>query len=62
MLFRSPEWIAQCHDLGLLVNVWTVNAPEDMKWCIDRGVDFITTNEPELLQKMLKGCDGECKK
>ncbi|HRF69585.1 MAG TPA: glycerophosphodiester phosphodiesterase family protein [Muribaculum sp.] len=59
---KHPEWIAQCHDLGLLVNVWTVNAPEDMKWCIDRGVDFITTNEPELLQKMLKGCDGECKK
>jgi glycerophosphoryl diester phosphodiesterase len=25
-----------------------------MKWCIEQGVDFITTNEPELLQKLLK--------
>lgn len=51
---KHPEWIQQCHDLGLTVNVWTVNKPEDMKWCIDNGVDFITTNDPEGLQKMLK--------
>ncbi len=51
---KHPEWIDECHKLGLEVNVWTVNEPEDMQWCIDRGVDYITTNEPELLQKMLK--------
>lgn len=51
---KHPEWIAQCHDLGLLVNVWTVNSEADMKWCIDNGVDFITTNEPERLQALLK--------
>lgn len=51
---KHPEWIKQCHDLGLTVNVWTVNKPEDMKWCIENGVDFITTNDPEGLQKMLK--------
>lgn len=50
---EHPEWIEECHDLGLLVNVWTVNSEEDMQWCIDRGVDFITTNEPELLQRLL---------
>lgn len=50
---KHPEWIAECHDLGLLVNVWTVNKPEDMQWCIDNGVDLITTNDPELLQSML---------
>ncbi len=51
---RHPEWVKQCHDLGLKVNVWTVNKTEDMQWCIDQGVDFITTNEPELLQSLLK--------
>jgi len=51
---NHPEWIKQSHDLGLKVNVWTVNKPEDMQWCIDNGVDFITTNEPELLQHLLK--------
>lgn len=53
VLKRHPEWIEQCHDLGLLVNAWTVDKPEDMKWCIDHNVDFITTNEPEALQHLL---------
>lgn len=52
-LKKHPQWIKKCHDLGLLVNVWTVNRQEDMMWCIDNGVDFITTNDPELLQKLL---------
>ena len=47
-------WIKECHDLGLKVNVWTVNSLEDMQWCIDRGVDYITTDEPERLQKLLR--------
>ncbi len=51
---KHPEWIKDCHNRGLEVNVWTVNEPEDMQWCIDQGVDYITTNEPERLQKMLK--------
>ena len=51
---KHPEWIKKCHNLGLTVNVWTVNKPEDMQWCIDNGVDYITTNDPELLQSMLK--------
>lgn len=50
---KHPEWIKECHDKGLEVNVWTVNSPEDMQWCIDNGVDYITTNAPEQLQKML---------
>lgn len=54
VLRKHPEWIKECHDLGLTVNVWTVNKPEDMQWCIDNGVDYITTNDPEGLQKLLK--------
>ncbi|MCM1451181.1 MAG: hypothetical protein NC102_02900 [Clostridium sp.] len=50
---NHPEWFRQAHDLGLKVNVWTVNAPEDMRWCIENGADFITTNDPELLQKII---------
>ena len=51
---KHPEWIKECHDLGMKVNVWTVNKEEDMKWCIEQGIDFITTNEPEILQNLLK--------
>ena len=43
---KHPEWIKEAHDLGLKVNVWTVDKAEDMKWLIDQKVDFITTNEP----------------
>ena len=42
------------HDLGLKVNVWTVDEVEDMKWLIEQKVDFITTNEPVILQEELK--------
>lgn len=51
---RHPEWIKECHDAGLLVNIWTVNTADDLQWCIDMGADLITTNNPLLLQQMLK--------
>lgn len=54
VLKKYPEWIKKCHDLGLTVNAWTVNKEADLQWCIDNDVDFITTNDPELLIKMLK--------
>ena len=52
-LKAHPEWIEQAHQLGLKVNVWTVNKEKDMRYFIAQGVDFITTNEPELLQRMI---------
>lgn len=51
---RHPEWVAQSHQLGLKTNAWTVNDTPTMQWCIDQGIDFITTNEPETLQQLLK--------
>ena len=51
---NNPEWVKQCHDLGLKVNVWTVNNPEDIQRMIDLNVDFITTDEPLLVEKMLE--------
>ena len=53
VLKQHPEWIEESHRLGLLVNVWTVDREEDMEWCINQGVDFITTNEPEKLQHLI---------
>lgn len=57
MIKKHPEWIKEAHDLGLKVNVWTVDEAEDMKWLIERQVDFITTNEPVLLQEEIKKKD-----
>lgn len=50
---EHPQWIDEAHSLGMKVNVWTVNSDRDMEWCINYGVDFITTNAPERLQQKL---------
>ena len=50
---KHPEWVREAHDLGLKVNVWTVNTEDVMREMIDLGVDYITTDEPVLLQQVL---------
>jgi glycerophosphoryl diester phosphodiesterase len=46
--------------LGLLVNPWTVNAPEDMARLIDWGVGALTTDYPDRARRVLaeKGLSG----
>lgn len=48
------KYIRQAHRLGMAVNVWTVNSEEDMDRFLDRGVDFITTNHPDVLKKKIE--------
>lgn len=47
-------FVKQAHDLGMTVNVWTVDEEDDMLTFINMGVDYITTNEPVRLQKLLQ--------
>ncbi len=51
---KHPEWIKEAHDLGLKVNVWTVDEAEEMKWLIEQKVDFITTNDRLFYKEELK--------
>lgn len=51
---KNPNWIREAHNLGMTINAWTVNEEADMKRLIDEKADFITTNEPELLIKLLQ--------
>ncbi|HLT08981.1 MAG TPA: glycerophosphodiester phosphodiesterase family protein [Cyclobacteriaceae bacterium] len=51
---KNPNWIKEAHDLGLTVNVWTVNKEEDMNWLLDEDIAFITTDEPELLFSLIE--------
>ena len=50
---QHPEWIKQSQALGLTVNVWTVNDTERIQWCIDQKVDYITTDNPEEVKRLL---------
>lgn len=54
VLRKNPQWVEQAHKEGLEVNVWTVDTEEDMRYFIDLGVDYITTDYPERLQALLK--------
>ena len=47
------EWFDEAKQLGLEVNVWTVDDEPNMKWLIGKGVTYITTDEPVMLQKLL---------
>ena len=40
----TAENVRACHEAGVAVNVWTVDAPEDAARVMACGVDFITSN------------------
>ena len=54
VFYEHPEWIGEAHKLGMVVNTWTVNQEEDMRKLLELGVDQITTNEPELAQRVIR--------
>ena len=51
---KNSGWVPDAHQRKLTVNVWTVNDREKMEWLLNQNVDFITTNEPELLLSLVK--------
>ena len=50
----TPRLIQVLHARGIAVQVWTINAEEDMHRLLDMGVDGIVTDDPRLLQKVLQ--------
>lgn len=54
-VYKKGEWFQKAKALGLTVNAWTVNDKSDMNWLLDHEVEFITTNEPELLFETIAG-------
>ena len=48
LLLKKPDLITKFKDRGKKVFVWTVNSPQDMRFCLERGVDAIITNYPDI--------------
>ncbi|TRX60890.1 glycerophosphodiester phosphodiesterase [Fulvivirga sp. M361] len=48
---KHPDWIEMARENNISLNVWTVNDSSDINWCLEKGFDYITTNEPELVLK-----------
>ncbi len=53
-VYQKGDWFPKSKELGLTLNAWTVNAEKEMNWLLDNKVEFITTNEPELLLELIK--------
>ena len=54
VLQKNPNWIQDAKSRKLTINVWTVNDKASLEEFLKRDVDFITTNEPELLLSIVK--------
>ena len=54
VLQKNPSWIDEAKNKKLTINVWTVNDKSSLEEFLNKGADFITTNEPELLLSMVK--------
>ena len=53
-LFSNTGLFERAHSLGMLVNIWTVDSTSDMMRAIGLGADFITTNNPDVLQEIVE--------
>lgn len=53
VLHAHPEWIKEAQDLGMSVNVWTIDDEDKINEMIGLGVDQITTNEPLLTRSLI---------
>lgn len=52
-LLGDEKWMKDARDCGFSVNVWTVNNDNDIHSVIEAGVDFITTDNPQRVRKIL---------
>ena len=46
---KDDQWIKKAHESGIQTNVWTVDDGLLMDYFLARNIDYITTNEPELM-------------
>jgi len=51
----TAQEVARVHKLKRKINVWTVNAEEDIRRMIQWGVDGIITDDPKLAVQILRG-------
>ena len=49
----TPRFIEQAHRKNIPIQVWTVDAPDDMVRLLELGDDGIQTDRPDLLARVL---------
>ena len=48
----TPEAVRVAHDGGLSIGVWTVNEPEELRRALAAGVDYVTTDQPDVALRL----------
>lgn len=51
---KDPQLIATAKQQQITTNAWTINDPEIMDGLLKEGIDYITTNEPEILLEKVR--------
>ena len=51
----TEEMVKKCHEKGMKIVPWTVDAPEDIKRMIDLKVDAIISNYPDRVIRQTRG-------
>lgn len=54
LFLKDTELANKAKTMGLSTNVWTVNKEEDLNTMLNQNVDYITTDEPELLFSIIE--------
>lgn len=52
-LFQTPDYLTAARKHGFSVNVWTVNDAENMGKVLDMGIDYLTTDHPDIARNIL---------
>ncbi len=58
LIKQDPDFVSRARAHGNEVHVWTVNEPEDVRFCLDLGVTGFTTDYPERVAAVLQQPSG----
>ena len=58
LVHKNPDLIEYFKEKGKKIYVWTVNTQSDMKFCLERKIDAIITNYPDIALKVKKEYEG----
>ncbi|GAB3245040.1 glycerophosphodiester phosphodiesterase [Nocardioides dilutus] len=59
LLREEPELARRIHRRGHDIHVWTVNTEEDLKLCLELGVQAVISDRPALMLHLLDGAPGD---
>ena len=55
---RTPHFLEGCREYGILVNMWTIDTPEQMRACYEAGIHAIITNYPDKAREVFQAIES----